>query len=310
MPSGRNEPEPRERTEVTFDSGGDKCAAWLYRPEGAEGSGDEPTPLVVLAHGFGGVREARIDEFAERFAAAGVAALVFDYRHFGASGGEPRQLIDIGRQHEDWHAAIAFARSLHGVDPERVGLWGTSFSGGHVIELAASDPRIAAVVSQAPFLDGVATLRLLPLRNLVALTLAGLADEWARLRGRAPRVVPLVGPPGSLAAMTTPDAEPGYLGMIPSGSAWRNEAAARIALRIGAYRPGRAAGRVRCPLLFCVCDHDAITPPEPAWRAAEAVPRAEVRRYPLGHFDIYYGEAFERAVSDQTEFLARHLHRA
>ena len=73
-----------ERTDVTFDSGGEACAAWLYRPEG---TGDSAAPCVVMAHGFGGVKEARLDAYAERFAAAGMAALVFDYRHFGARGG-------------------------------------------------------------------------------------------------------------------------------------------------------------------------------------------------------------------------------
>lgn len=295
------------RFEVTFESAGERCAAWLYRPSQSGGTGDASAPCVVLAHGFGGVREAGLDAFAERFADAGLTALVFDYRHFGASGAEPRQLLDIGRQHEDWRAAVAFARSLDGVDPERIALWGTSFSGGHVFEVAAGDERVAAVVAQAPFLDGPRTLRLVPGPTLARLTAAGVEDELRRLRGREPRYVPLVGPPGSLAAMTSPDAEPGYRAMVPTGSPWRNEAAARIALRIGTYRPGRAAARLRCPLLVCVCDHDRVTPPDPAWRAAGAAPRGEIRRYPLGHFDIYLGEGFERAVADQIEFLDRHL---
>ena len=113
---------------LIFDSHGVSCAAWLYRPEAGERS--SAVPCVVLAHGFAGTREARLDAYAERFAQAGMAALVFDYRNFGASGGEPRQLLDIGLQLEDWKAAVAFARSLEGIDPERVALWGTSFSGG------------------------------------------------------------------------------------------------------------------------------------------------------------------------------------
>src|SRR5437763_8133511 len=103
------------RQDIAFDSAGDRCAAWLYTP-----SGEGPYPIVVLAHGFGALREARLWAYAERFAAAGMAALVFDYRHFGASGGEPRQLLDVERQHADWRAAIEFARGLEGVDPERV----------------------------------------------------------------------------------------------------------------------------------------------------------------------------------------------
>ena len=122
-------PATQSRRDVTFASGGDRCAAWVYVPEG-----EGPFACVVLAHGWSGVREQRLDAFAERFASAGYAAVVFDYRHFGASTGEPRQLLDIGRQLDDWRAAIAFARSLPEVDPQRVGLWGSSFSGGHVMD--------------------------------------------------------------------------------------------------------------------------------------------------------------------------------
>src|SRR3954466_12943388 len=138
------------REDIEFHSGANTCAAWLYRPEA-----DEPHPIVILAHGFGGVREARLWAYAERFAAAGLAALVFDYRHFGANGGQPRQLLDIGLQLGVWRAAIALARGLDGIDPDRVALWGSSFSGGHVAVLAAEDTRVAAAISQAPFLDGL-----------------------------------------------------------------------------------------------------------------------------------------------------------
>ena len=112
-----------------------------------------------MAHGFSGVREQRLDAYAERFAAAGLAVLVFDYRHFGASQGEPRQLLSIAPPaRADWRAAVAHARYLLEVDPKRVAVWGTSFSGGHVVAVAAADPAIAAVVSQAPFTDGLSAI--------------------------------------------------------------------------------------------------------------------------------------------------------
>ena len=140
--------------EVFFTSGGIPCAADLYQPDGAAGT----MPCVVIGHGFSGTKGlARV--YAERFATAGFAVLVFDYRHFGASGGEPRQLVDVGRQREDYHAAVRFARTLSGIDPERIALWGTSLSGGHVIAVAADDPRIAAVVAQLPLIDARRTGR-------------------------------------------------------------------------------------------------------------------------------------------------------
>jgi dienelactone hydrolase len=292
-----------ERADVTVPSGGLELAAWLYRPDG-----EGPHPIVVMAHGFSGTRELRLDAYAERFAAAGMAALVFDYRHFGASPGEPRQLLDIAAQHADYHAALAFARSLEGIDPERVALFGSSFSGGHVIEVAVADGRVRAIVCQCPFQDGLATLPRLGLANVAKLTAAGLRDQTRALLGREPHYVAAVGPPGATAVMTTPDSEPGFRRMLPEETTWENRVAARIALRVALYRPARKAARLPCPGLWCICDEDSLVPRKQALAAAEAAPvGSEIRRYPIGHFDIYVGEWFELAVSDQTEFLERQL---
>ena len=292
------------RSDVTFQSAGTRCAAWLYRP--AESGGGQ-TPCVVLAHGFSAVRDQRLDAYAERFVQAGLTALVFDYRYFGDSDGEPRQLLDIRRQLEDWRAAIACARTLEGVDPARIAIWGSSFSGGHVMTLAAHDPSLAAAVSQVAFADGLITLPSLGIGQALRLTREGLRDQVAALRGRPPHMIAAVGPPGSNSVMNKPDAEPGMQAVTLPGSTWRNEVAARIALHVGSYRPARQAGRIRCPILFCVADNDNLTAPGPVLKAAKEAPRAEVKRYPIGHFDIYVGEWFERAVADQTDFLTRHL---
>jgi uncharacterized protein len=293
-----------QRSDVTFQSSGTRCAAWLYRPVE---SGGGPTPCVVLASGFSAVRDQRLDAYAERFAQAGLAALVFDYRYFGDSDGEPRQLLDIRRQLEDWRAAIAYARTLEGVDPARIAIWGSSFSGGHVMTLAARDPSLAAAVSQVAFADGLITLPSLGIGQALWLTREGLRDQVAALRGRPPHMIAAVGPPGSKSMMNTPNAEPGIEALTPPGSTWRNEIAARIALHVGSYRPARQAGKIRCPILFCVADNDDLTAPGRVLKAASKAPRAEVKRYPIGHFDIYVGEGFERAVADQVDFLKRHL---
>jgi pimeloyl-ACP methyl ester carboxylesterase len=288
------------RRDVTFDSGGARCAAWLW-------ADDERRPCVVLGHGFGATRIARLDAYAERFAAAGVAALAFDYRGFGGSEGEPRQLVDVSRQLDDWRAAIRFAHSLDGVDPDRIVLWGSSFGGGHVASIAAEDARVAAAISQAPFADGLAALRATGFVNSCRLTVAGLRDELARLRGRPPHMLAIVGPPGTTAAMTSPDAEPGYVAMFPEGSEWRNEVEAGIGLRVGFYRPFRRAARITCPWLVCVADRDVITPPQPTLKAAARASRSEVRRYDAGHFDVYVGETFERVVADEIDFITRNV---
>jgi len=290
------------RADAGFSSGGVRCAAWIYSPEG-----DGPHPCLVMAHGFAGVREQRLDAYAERFAAAGLAVVLFDYRHFGSSDGEPRQLLEIGRQLEDWRAAIAFARGLDGVEARRVALWGSSFSGGHVVALAAGDPSIAAVVSQAPFTDGLSATRAGGAAAALRLALAGLRDQLSALVGRAPYLVPAVGPPGTLAMMSSPEAEPGMRSLDPPQSSWRNRVAARVALRILPYRPYARFARLRCPVLVAVCERDDTTPPGPAVRAARRSPNAELVRYPIGHFEIYLDPHFERTVADQLEFLTRNL---
>lgn len=291
------------REDVTFTSGADTCAAWLYRTEATA----EPVPCVVMAHGFSATRADRLPAYAERFAAAGLAVLLFDYRHFGDSAGEPRQLLDIGRQLDDYRAAIAFAKGLNGIDATRIALFGSSFSGGHVVTIAAADPTIAAVISQAPFADGLPTVVAVGARNALRGTALGIADQLGALAGRPPRMMPAVGPPGSFAAMTAPEAEPGFASITGEGSRRRNEVAARVMLHIAQYRPVAKAAKVRCPLLVAVCDRDETTPPAPAAKMAARAPRGEVVHYPIGHFDVYTGEHFERAVADQTAFLTRHL---
>jgi fermentation-respiration switch protein FrsA (DUF1100 family) len=260
-----------------------------------------------MAHGFSGTREMRLDAYAERFAQEGIAALVFDYRHFGASAGEPRQLLDIRRQHEDYVAAIAYARQLDWVDANRIALFGSSFSGGHVLAVGAHDDRLAAIVSQCPFTDGLATLPNLGVANVLKGAVAGLRDQLGALAGRAPYYVPVTGEPGSFAVMTTPDSKGGIEAMVPAQTCWENRIAARILVRIGLYRPGRQAARITCPVLVCACDGDALAPASRTAALVSKAPRAEVKRYPFGHFDIYVGTAFEEAVSDQAAFLSRHL---
>lgn len=291
------------REDVSFRSGADRISAWLYRPEESDPRG---APLLVMAHGLGAVRTMRLDAYAERFAAAGYACLVFDYRNFGDSDGAPRQLLDVGMQLADWSAAVDFAHTLAGVDRNRIGLWGTSFGGGHVIATAARLP-VAAAVAQCPFTDGIASARTIAPLTTARISLLALRDLAAARLGNPPVMVAAAGRPGEVALMTTPDTYPGYLKLVPQGQHLRNEVAARIGMKILTYRPGRLAAKVRCPILFCVCDTDSVAPPGPTLRYAAKAPRGTVKRYPEGHFDIYVGDAFERVVADQLEFLDRNL---
>lgn len=290
------------RQDVTFQSSGIDCAAWLYTP-----SGEGPFPTIVMGHGLGGIRQMRLDVFAERFRAAGYACLVFDYRHFGASGGEPRQVLDVKRQLEDWAAAIAYARSRPEVDPDRVITWGTSFGGGHSILTASRDHRLAAAIAQCPFTDGFASaLTNSPITSARLMTRA-VRDLINSRLGRDPVYADTAGAKNAAAFMTSPDSIGGYLKLVPEDAPFRNQLAARSALQIVRHRPGRQAKNITCPVLFCICETDTVAPPAPTKRYAAQAPRGESKVYPDGHFDIYVGDAFERVVADQIDFLQRHV---
>ncbi|MGA5541512.1 alpha/beta hydrolase [Mycobacterium sp. NPDC051198] len=291
------------RTDTTFTSGDGTCAAWLYEPE----TTGTPGPIIVMAHGLAGVKEMRLDAFAERFTAASYRCLVFDYRHFGASSGEPRQLLDVALQQKDWRSAIAYARTLDGVDPERVVIWGTSFGGGHVIHTGARDHRLAAVISQCPFTDGLASsLTMSPLTSAKLTALAVRDVVGARL-GKKPVMVPSYGPPGSTALMTSPDSAAGVEAITPTGLAIRSDVAARFALDIIRYFPGRDAAKITCPAHFAVCEDDSVAPTRATLRHVRKAPRGEIKLQSGGHFDIYVGADFEANIAQQLAFLAEHV---
>jgi len=292
---------------VSFESGGVPLVGHLHRGVDADGR----VPGVVMAHGFSGTQD-RLFGNAEHFAVAGFATLTFDYRSFGESGGVPRQVVDVPGQLADWRAAIRFARGLDGVDgvdAERVALWGSSLGGGHVVSVAAEDPRIAAVVAQLPFngfprrVAGRSTLDAVKL--LGAMTL-----DAARGRlGLSPHYIPMVGAPGEVAVTATPRAREHIATLSGEGghSLWRNEVAPRGLFGMMRYRPGEVAHRLAMPLLVCTAEDDQETPEETTRQIVSRAPRGEWRRYPGTHFDFYRDPVRRQVLADQTDFLRAHL---
>lgn len=283
-----------ERRDLTFQVDGDSCAAWFYPAAG----GEAVAPVVVMAHGLSGTRRDRLGPFAERFAATGIAALLFDHRGFGDSGGEP-DLFHPARQLEDWRAAIGFARSLPDVNPDRVATFGSSMGGGNALAAAAEDPRIAAAISQVPFIDILRQAH----RSAPAVTARALL---AAARGQH---LPVVGQPDEAALINAPGGEEGWRRVVAIGedSRWRNRVSARWLLG-RPYRPARRAAKLHCPWLACVGEADRVAKPGPAIAAARRAPQGELRTYPgVDHFDIYDGPDHEAVVADEVEFLRRHL---
>lgn len=283
-----------ERQDLHFASGADSCAAWLC-PAASDAS---TAPIIVMAHGLSGTRRDRLGAFAERFSHAGIAALVFDHRGFGDSTGEP-DLFHPGRQLDDWRAAIAFARSLPGIDADRVATYGSSMGGGNALAAAADDRRVAAAISQVPFLDIWRQAYRSSLRVSARMLLAAAHG----------RHLPAVGQPHEAAFINAPDSEAGWRHVVAIGedSRWRNRASARWLLG-RPYRPGRHAATLHCPWLVCVGEADQVAKPGPAIAAARRAPLGELRTYPgVDHFDIYDGPQHEAVVADELAFLRRHL---
>jgi fermentation-respiration switch protein FrsA (DUF1100 family) len=265
-----------------------------------------------MAGGTAVTKEPGTDRFAKRFHEAGFTVLAFDFRRLGESGGQPRQIVRVGEQLADWQAAIAFARTLPGVEGARLAIWGFSLAGGHVVRVASRHPELAAAIAQAPLADGQAAApnamrHMTPLAAL-RLTGRGLLDAVGGLFGREPLLVPLAGPRGTVASLTTPDGAGGPAALNPDNKYpdWRQEVAAGSALRLGFYRPGRSASRVRCPLLVLAYDDDRSALPGPAARAAQHAPRGELVRLPGGHYEPFLG-GHEQGVEIELSFLRRHL---
>lgn len=281
-----------------FDSEGTRCAAWLTLPEGPG-----PHPVVVLAHGFGANHTMSLGQYEQHFAGAGIATLAFDYRHTGDSGGLPRQRLSLTRHRQDVCAAINFVRSRPELDSTRIALWGTSLGAMHVLKVAVGRADLAAVVVQCPIVAGPATLRRLGLGAALRLGPAMLADAARRLVDATPFYVPIVGPPGSTAAVTVAGSLQGWNGVVSPGGSFDNRVGASDVLGIAFTSALRSAREIAAPLLVCVCERDNLMDPRHAVTVAQRAPRGQARHYDSDHFEVYHPPLLDRLLIDQTDFL-------
>ena len=304
---------PYSTQRVSFVSDGTTCAGYLYLPRGAPAS----VPCVVMAHGFSGTMDWIVPDFADVFASGGLAVLIFDYRHLGESAGRPRQLIDSRRQRDDLRRAVAFARACEGIDPDRIALWGTSLGGSHVIELAATDPRIAAVVANVPALDifrggntaaKVRQARVSRWQVVYAtsrLVLAAIIDALRGALGLSPYYIKVYGRLGE-AVFMDPSLAHLFRTVAQNSRTWRNRVTPRFFFNAPRYREGTME-RIRAPLLFALARDDVEVSSAFVREKARKAPRAEVKVYPVTHFEMYHGSVFQQVAADQLAFLQRHL---
>lgn len=286
------------REDVAFSSGGERVAAWLYRPAASAGVS---VPCVVMAHGFSLTRHDGLAPYAEALADAGVAVLVFDHRYLGDSGGAPRQRFRIRHQLEDWRAAISTARRLEGVDADRIVLWGFSFSGGHVTRLLVEGEPVAAAMVLCPFVDGLARVVRTKPATVAWILPRALLDAAGRHM-----TIPVTGEPGAKAAMALPGERDGFARAVAEDSPWRNAISPGVFATIAAHRPVAKAHTIPCPLWVGRGGRDVSVHGPSVERLAERAPRGELHRYPeYDHFDPFLGEAPRRIAGDQVEFLRR-----
>lgn len=294
-----------QKIDVTIPVEGDvKLGAWLFIPEGVG-----VRPAITMAHGFAGTREHGIERFAKAFAAAGFVVLLHDHRNFGTSGGELRGDVNPWTQVADWRRAISYLETRPEVDPARIGLWGTSYAGGHAIVLGATDRRLRCVVAQVPTISGYEQgLRRISPDALPALEHAFDEDERAQLRGEPPRRQAVVSDDPSVpAAYRSQDALDFYLQPIPAGL-WENEITLRSTRSARMYEPGNWISRVSpTPLLMIVARDDRLTVADLALAAYERT--LEPKRLVLisgGHFDPYL-DRFPLAEAAATGWFREHL---
>lgn len=291
--------------EVSFRADGDVLLRGnLYTP--AQGTG--PYPALTMSVGYGGVKEHGTLPYAEAFARAGFVVLLHDHRGFGRSEGQPRQDINPWRQIEDWRRAITYLQTRHEVDPERIGLWGSSYSGGHALVMGSTDSRVKAVVAQVPTISGHQQgLRRVPATAKARLEESFAADEIAQLNGEEPHRIALVSDGSTPAAYTDPEAVSFYLQPLPEG-AWENNVTIRSTRAARAYEPGIYITRVSpTPLLMIVADNDTVTPTDLALEAYQkALDPKELVIFPGGHFDGYLDQ-FDTTCGAALNWFQKHL---
>jgi hypothetical protein len=303
----------REANHVEFDADGTTLRGWLYRPRGRAAA----APAVVMAHGYNCIKELYLDRYAAAVADAGHVVLAYDHRNFGESDGEPRQELDPWMQVRDYRNAITFVQTLDGVDPERIGIWGTSYAGGHVLVVAAVDRRVRCVVAQVPTISGwQSTLRRIAPQALLGQRDAWDADRLERYKGNPPKMVPMVVDPatGGAASHASADAWDFFTGKSAPEEdkwrfkKWRNEITLRSLEMYSDYEPGAFIERIApTPLLMVLGDADVVCPIDlalAAFNRAGEPKRLEL--YPGGHFSAYTDQ-FDRAAKAATDWFTQHL---
>lgn len=297
------------RREVSFQSRGETCAGWLFLPDDL--APGQRVPGIVMANSLGFVKEMLVPRYAERFAAAGFAALLFDYRFLGESGGEPRGQIFPQEQQEDIRNGLSFMQDQPEVDPERLALWGVSYGGAHVLPVAAYDRRVKAVVSTVPYISAYDTLRM-AMGAEGAFGFLGFLNgaRVARYRSGSDAVMPLVSADGSPSMGPDPRLHAFYTKTAESmAPTWRNLVTVESIEKSLEYRPASHVHLISpTPLLMVIAQRDEFLPADLARAAFEAAGEPK-RKLELdcGHADVYAEPNLSRSSDAAIAWFQQHV---
>jgi dienelactone hydrolase len=290
------------KTDSTFISKGTSCAGSLYTPDNGAS-----VPVIIMCHGLATERVFGLQSYIDYFVKLGFAVFTFDYRCFGDSEGQPRNYIDANRHLEDIEAAIKHVKTLSGINPQKIGLWGSSYGGGHVLYTAASNNSVKAVAAQVPFVSGLATVMSFSMGYQIQGFFHGITDIIRTALSMKPHYVKVIAPPNEFALMNTPESNPGYSALIPKNSKWENKAPGKICLTLPMYMPTLKVSKIQCPALVVYAKNDSLIPFKAVEKAISKIKNAESLLLNCGHFDIYAGPLFEQTVKREGEFFLKYL---
>ncbi|MGF7123013.1 fermentation-respiration switch protein FrsA (DUF1100 family) [Rhodococcus sp. BE178] len=263
-----------------------------------------------MGHGWSMVTGGDLEDYAAIVASRGLAVLTFDFRNLGLSEGQPRQEIDPARQIEDFRCAISFARSRPEIDRDRIGVWGSSYSGGHALVVAAVDRRVKCVVAQVPTISGYeAGLRRSPYEKAALLQERLEADREARFAGAPPQTIQTVSAdPDAPVAYPQRDSYEYMTSEAARCPSWRNEITLRSIELARQYEPGTFVRRIgTTPLLMIVADADGLTPTDLQLDAFNAAhPPKDLLLVPGGHYSVYT-DHFEQTSTAAADWFLQHL---
>jgi fermentation-respiration switch protein FrsA (DUF1100 family) len=295
------------RKDIAFDSMGLNCRGWLYLPDGVQG--ESKLPVIVMAHGFSAVKEQILPEIAERFANADFAVVVFDYRFFGASEGEPRCQLFPLEMVEDYRNAITWACQQPNIDPSRVGIWGTSYSGGLVAYTARVDRRVKAVVAQAPSVMNAEARRAVDPEKYESVGQFLIQNRIARYETGAVNYMAVVAPEGEPCILPGQECYDAFMELKEVAPNWRNEITVESLEKIREFDPVSLIHMVSpTALLIIAAERDSLIPIDALKQSFDrAVDPKKMTVLPIEHFEIYRDPWLSKATGNAVDWFREHL---